>query len=163
MNTCGVLERLSNGGLLSLHLWNLRKHTHMAVAGSLSSLSSCLFKENVICPPWFLTIIHHVSLTEFVFAVQRLLDANGSQGFKYAVILSIALPYPISHTLLYAYALYVASLSSSFVFHAYFLSFHVLFQWMDDAGMMASLCLFFLMKSAYEFADIALFIEELEI
>jgi hypothetical protein len=136
----------------------------MAVAGALSSLSACPWELSTMSST-IVNIVHHVSLAEFVFSVQRLFDenANTSQRFKYAVMLSIALPYPLSHALLYAYAFYVASLTSSFVFHAYYLAFHAVFQWMDDTGMMASLCLFFLMKSAYEFADIALFIDQLEI
>lgn len=137
----------------------------MAVAGALSSLSACPWELSTMSST-IVNIVHHVSLAEFVFAVQRLFDenANTSQRFKYAVMLAIALPSPLlPHILLYAYAMYVASLTSSFVFHAYYLAFHAVFQWMDDTGMMASLCMFFLMKSAYEFADIALFIDELEI
>lgn len=136
----------------------------MAVAGSLSSLSCLLtfatHQDRNVSPPWLLKIIHHVSLTEFVGGAQHVLDANKFPIFKYVVAMSIVLPHPISLTMLYAYALYVASLTSTFVFHAYYLAFHAAFQYMENSGMMASLCLFFLMKSVYELADIAMFIDE---
>lgn len=158
---------LLNLPMFVLHGRNLHRHPRMASAGMLANaalvwkLGRCHHPNDGLAS--FLMVIHKLSLAEFLYSFCKLLQHDHlARPLKYAVGLAIVFSFPISDLLLYLYAVYVASFAPSFVFHVYYLFFLGLTHVVETPRLLVHLCMFFLMTSAYQMAELNLFIQEQE-
>lgn len=148
-------------GLL-LNIQKLKTHPGMASAGIMANSvmiwQQCCFEDHV------LDVLYKVSIAVFLHSFHQIFgDDNLRQSsiLKYMFFASIVWDgSSFSDGILYVYAAYVASLAPCFAFHVYYICFHAVFNFVEQLHVFTHVCMFFLMTSAYQIADICDFIRD---
>lgn len=151
---------------MMLHGKNLQKHPYMALSGTMVNVLMIwqLCHHEHESQNKVLEIVYKLSMAEFLHSFYHIFDDNHKrQSLKYVLFLTIVCSEsPFSYGLLYVYAAYVASLAPCFLFHLHYILFHAILQFME-LQVLAHVCMFIMMASAYQIADICDFIREVEI
>lgn len=150
-----------------LHAWRLLDHPRMAIAGSVSTFASL---GSVLATPHDVAIVfcvvHKWSLAEFLYALHTHLDDDIDTFLVVKHILQIASVVccttcsEVEDILLFGYALYIACQMPSVPFHLNYLFFLLVFSVIPSLHAFAYVCTFVLTASAYQKADIDVFMRE---
>ena len=113
---CGTAFIL-NVPLLLLHLWNIRRHPRLAIAGGLATMASLgtfALCEEPSPVTLFLGGVHKLSLTNFVYTFHTLVVDNTGLSWmiKYLIGTLVVVWHPAAalliDTLLIGYAIFIA-------------------------------------------------------
>jgi len=162
----GVVHFFMNLPLLLLHMWNVRRHPRMAIAGGLSTLASLGTLALCQPSPSFLVVIHKLSLLEFVYTFHSIVvDGIGRfWAIRFLIGTSVVVWYPATALLpdifLTIYAVYIAfQLSSVPVVLSYLFSL-VMFSNVASLHAFSYVCEFLLDALVYEYVEVDFFIRE---
>lgn len=167
-----ILSCVVNIPLLCLHVWNLRRHPTLAIAGTLASVAH-LSRYAGLSPSLhtMTTCVEHIAQAEFLYALHSFMEDDLQPFLVYKSVIEFAVltsattnDSSFHYWLLVAYAIYIGCCCTSrFVYHMSYFFVIIPLLLVDSLRHLIHVCMFMWVRSAYELADIAVFIQQIRV